>query len=470
MSAPVAPDGLVGTPGTGGAGGPGTPGPRIAGRRGVALLVAVLLAPILFLVGGAFVLSGGSRDAPPAPARPAPGVAEVDAGADPAAGIRALQDRLRRLPDDDAAWAALGFAYVSQARRTADPSYYDLADQALARSLQVRPEGNADALTGQAALANARHDFAIGRDLAEQAVAIDPYDSTAKGVLSDAQLELGEYDAALATLDAMLALAPGVPSFTRASYAYELRGDIEGARSALDRALGIASAPGDTSFVLLYLGELAFNAGDVETASTHYAEGLRRDPSQVALLAGRAKVSVARGDVEAALTDYAEVVQRLPQPTYLVEYGDLLQSLGRTGEAAEQYAVADAVQALFAASGAVPDVETVLYDADHGRAAQALAAAQAQYETRRSVHVQDALAWALHAAGRDAEALEHAVAAQRLGTRNALWDYHRGMIQKELGLIEDARASLMQALDTNPGFSPLHAPIAEAALRSLGSP
>lgn len=434
--------------------------------RRATIVGGILLAPVL-LVGGALLFTKGDvgGSAPPVTAL------EIDVSEEASASalstsITALQDRLRELPEDFSSWSALGFAYVAQARATADPSYYPRAEEAFARVIAEHPD-DADALAGLGALANARHEFATGRDLALQAVAADPYDSTAKGVLADAQLELGEYDEALATLQEMVDLRPGVASFTRISNSFELRGDLEGARYALDRALEISRAPSDASYSLFYLGELAFNSGDYELAAEHYAEGLRRDPENVRILAGQAKVTAARGDMDAAVAAYTEVVERLPQPSYLVEYGELLQSLGRTEEAQEQYDVADAVSKLFTASGVTPDVEVAIYAADHGRPAEALEIAQAQYATRRSVQVEDALAWALHANGRDAEALEHALAAQQLGTRNAVWDYHRGMIQMELGLIEDARASLTLALETSPAFSPLSAPIAQAALQSL---
>jgi tetratricopeptide (TPR) repeat protein len=388
--------------------------------------------------------------------------------ADLATRIGALQGRLDRVPGDHTAWSALGFAYVAQARATADASYYDRADQAFARSLQEQPDENAGALTGQGALANARHDFDAGKDLAEQAVEINAYDSNAKGVLVDALLELGEYDAGLETLQEMVDLRPGVPSLTRVSYSYELRGDPEGATYALDRALSMSAAsPADASFALLLLGQLSWNAGDYEAAARHFGDGLSRDPSSVRLQAARAKNAASRGDVDAALQEYAEVVQALPEPAFLVEYAELLDSLGRPDEAREQYDVADAVSTLFDDAGVVPDIEVVLYDADHGRPEKALETAQTHYETRRSVQVEDALAWALYANGRYDEALEHAEAAQQLGTANALWDYHRGMIQAELGLVDEAVDSLTSALETNPGFSSLHAPRARVMLATL---
>lgn len=436
--------------------------------RRASIVAAFVLAPILLLVGGVAFID--DQQGEPSGSVPAPQVIQVGeaaAAGDVAASVAALQERLRRLPEDWESWTSLGFAYIAQARTTADPTYYPRAEEAFALVLEAQPD-HADALTGQAALANARHEFATGRDLARQALEINSYSSTAKGVLSDSLFELGEYDAALDTLQEMVDLQPGVGSFTRVAFSYELRGDHEGARYSLDRALAVAQSQSETSFVLLYLGELAFNSGDHEGAAAHYADGLRRDSDNVQLLAGQAKVKAALGDVEGALADYDEVVQRLPQPTYLVEYGELLESVERLDEAQEQYDVADAASLLAADAGVETDIEVALYHADHGRPAEALAIAEAQYETRRSVHVEDALAWALHASGRDEEALEHAVAAQQLGTHNALWDYHRGMIQMELGMADAARASLTLALETNPAFSPRHVPLARAALTTLG--
>ena len=323
--------------------------------------------------------------------------------------------------------------------------------------------------TGQGALANARHAFADGRGLAQRAVDLDAFNATAKGVLVDSLLELGEYDAALGVLQEMVDLKPGVASFTRVSYSYELRGDVEGATYALTRALEVAQSAPDIAFVQLQLGDLAYGTGDYATAGSHYADGLRGDPANVPLLAGQARVSAAVGDVDAALAGFAAVVQRLPQLTYLVEHGELLDSVGRADEAQAQYDVVDVEQTLSGAAGVQTDIEVALYDADHGSPADALRVAEAQYATRRSVQVEDALAWALHANGRSAEALPHALAAQQLGTRNALWDYHRGMIQLALGLTDDARASLTAALELHPAFSALHAPLARTALNGLGA-
>ena len=386
---------------------------------------------------------------------------------DAASTIRALQTRLKSFPSDWSAWSDLGALYTASARLTADPSYYAKADGAFATSLKIRPLDNASALTGKAALAASRHDFSGALTLSQTSEKLDSYNSTNLGVMFDALSELGRYPEAFTVLQRMVDLKPGVASYARVSYSYELRGDNEGAKFALTRALEVSQRPADTAFVRQYLGELAFNSGDLDTAEKHFDQGLRGDPAWVPLLAGRARVEAARGQSEKALRDWAEVTTRLPQPTYLIEYADLLASLGRESEAEVQYAIVGAVAKLFRAQGANVDLELALFDADQGRGSEALATAKAEQARRQGIHVEDAYAWSLHAVGQDEQALVHAKAAAHLGMRNALFFYHRGIIEKSLGQRTAAIASLRQALKINPHFSPLQVPLAKKALAQL---
>ena len=118
----------------------------------------------------------------------------------------------------------------------------------------------------------------------------------------------------------------------------------------------------------------------------------------------------------AAAADYRQVVERLPAPEHLVAFGELLEATGQVQDAEEQYAVVRATQQLYAANGQDVDSELALFEADHGDPATAVRLAARAYATRPdSVHVQDAYAWALHAAGRSAEALPIARAAARTG-------------------------------------------------------
>lgn len=446
-------------------------------RRIFSVLAAAALAGGAVLAGAALLAPSHVDQSGPAGGRygsptllSAGRVDGVPAGSSAAlaANIAAAQRRLARLPGDWATWAELGVAYVQQARLTADPSYYPKAEGALQRSFEVQPRGNFLGLIGQGALAAARHDFAAALRAGQQAAAIDPYSAAAQGVVTDALIELGRYDEAWVAVQRMVDLRPDTGSLARASYAAELRGDAVRARQLLTDALQLAPSPVDAGFACYYLGELAWNSGDVAGAGRWYGEGLRRAPDYLPLLSGRARVAAAQGRYPAAVADYRVLVARQPQPGYLIEFGDLLAAHGDRAGAAAQYAVVRTEERLFAAQGVNVDLELALFDADHGAPDRALAEARAEYAARRSVAVSDGLAWALHVTGRDAEALPHARAAVRLGTRSALFRYHLGMIEAALGDRAAARRDLAAALTLNPHFSPVQGPRARAALRRLG--
>jgi tetratricopeptide (TPR) repeat protein len=436
---------------------------RPAGRRRGA--VSAIAVGALFLVvslAAAYTATLDRPTAAPAPESSAPAQDSL------AASIRAAQQRLARVPRDYATWASLGVAYVEQARITADPTYYAKAEGALRQSLQLSPDGNDAALSGLGALQNARHDFAAAAASAGQALEINPYSATAWGVLTDARTQLGDYAGATAAIARMVRLRPGVASFTRASYDAELHGDLTAARSGLEQALSLAQAPADEAYCRAYLGALAFSVGDLAEAARQYAAGLAADPGNSQLLQGRARVHAARGEVDQAVADYQNVVNARPLPENVVEFGDYLESVGRHDQARQQFALLGTLRRLFAANGVQDDLTLALYAADHGDPGTAVPAAEAEFARRQNVDSQDALAWALHSAGRDAEALPHAQAATSIGGDNALFLYHRGEMEAALGLTDRARASLAAALDTNPYFSPRYAGAARAQLDHLG--
>lgn len=438
------------------------------GRFSGTIMIVVALSVLMLAGGAALTRSGPVPDT--SPGRTAAGQVGIlsTAQGDLTDVIGSLQNRLRDVPGDHPAWASLATVYVQQAAISGDPTYYARAEGAIERSLEIEPEDNAAALTATAALAAARHDFEAARRAARTSQRINPYSGANQGVLADALQQLGRYDQAERELQRMLDLQPGVPSFTRASYAYELRGKMRPARRALERALDMATRPSDQAYCLLYLGELAWRLGDLDRADRHYRRGLRLDPSYTSLLAGRAKVAAARGDVATAIRLHRSVVRRVPTPSHLIGYADLLRSLGRTKEARRQEAVVDATASLFRAEGVSVDLEFALFLADRGRAEAALRAARSAWRTERSVDAADAYAWALHVAGRHRDAMQYALTAARLGTRDAKFAFHRGMIEMALGRHDAARASLRRALEINPHFSPLLAPRARRALDRLG--
>jgi len=426
------------------------------------LLIILGLAVALLAIGAVALRPRGG------PARPASTeVGAADAGStvdEVSRSIAAARNRLERVPGDWTTWAELGMAYVQQARITGDPSNYARGEEALNKSLQVRPADNALALTGLGALAAARHDFAAALDFGNSSLTVDPYKAATHGVVADALVELGRYPESLEAIQKMVDLRPDTSSYARASYSFELRGDVANARDIMDRALTAATGPADAAFALEHLAGLAFDNGDLATARSHVDDGLRRFRGHPPLLALRGKIAAARGDTAAAVADYRAALAKLPQPAYAAELGDLLAATGDMAGAEQQYALVRASAALLREQRVDVDTELAVFAADHGDPGGALSAAQAAYGKRPSIFVADALAWALHANGRDTEALQYADQALKLGTRNATLLYHRGAIRAAAGDKAGASADLSAALALNPQFSPRHAPEATRLL------
>ena len=421
----------------------------------VATLAALGLGLAMFSVSGLLARPQG-KTAP-----------EPVVSAAPRSNVEVLQERLRRLPNDWTAWSALGSAYLDEAVATGDPAYYDKAEGALQKSVTIHPQENAAALSGQAALAASRHDFTTALELARASQRLNPYSPTNQGVLVDALVELGRYRQAEVELQRMLDLKPSVPAYTRVSYYRELRGDIPGARHALEQADALAFRPTDQAFIARYLSELAFSTGDLQAAREHADSGLRAAPDNASLLAVRAKTRIAAGDLDGGLQDYAASTALVPLSTTIADHAGALRTAGRAAEARQQDVLARTTYQLLRANGSNVDLELAVYEADRGNGPAALAAAQREYRRRVSVHTEDALAWALHAAGQDKAALTHARAAERLSPTNATFAYHRGIIEHSLGMKSAARASLQRALRTNPYFSPTGSAEARRTLQGL---
>ncbi|WP_169814939.1 tetratricopeptide repeat protein [Nocardia crassostreae] len=381
--------------------------------------------------------------------------------------ITAQREQLERFPENAAGWAALGAAYVELARITGDPENYGEAQRALDRSIEIQPEGNAEALFGLGVLANALHNFTAARSYGEQALALRPDSAEVYGVLADAYTQLGEADAATAAVQRMLDLRPGVPSFTRAAYDLELHGRVDDARLALEMALGAAGSADQIAFTRYHLGELAFDSGRLDEAGSQYDAGLVASPENAALLQGQAKIAAARGDSARAIDLYTRVTAISPLPQYRIEFGELLESAGRPDAAADEYREVTDQQTALATQGVVEYLDAALFAADHGDPNEAVRLAKLEYDRRQSILTADALAWSLHKAGRNDEAIGYAEQAAALGWRSATLTYHRGMILAALGQTDRAVDTLTDALLINPHFSPLYAPRAQQTLDSL---
>ncbi|MFF7972829.1 tetratricopeptide repeat protein [Streptomyces sp. NPDC007905] len=395
---------------------------------------------------------------------------------DLAALIGQQESRVRAQPQDARAWAVLGSAYVERGRRSADAANYAKAERALLTSMEVRGSGNAEALGGLAALANARRDFPAAKRYGEQALKLAPKRWTAYPPLIDAYNGLGDYKAARSALDKLMGLRAGAAArpavMARASAVYRDRGWREDAVAQLTDAAAAARTPAEQAAYLTGLGQLAWERGDREDALRHFEAAVRLDPDQRTARSGKGRALAALGRTDEALTAYRTALAKQPDPQDTLELGELYESLGQFSSARQQYdLMRERVRR--AADGGV-DEELLIgqFEADHGDAQDAVLRLEEEWQRQPAIEVADALGWALHRAGDDQEALKYASIATDKdkggGVRSALYTFHRGMIERELEQYGPARRHLQEALRINPYFSPLRVPTAQAALRELG--
>lgn len=385
--------------------------------------------------------------------------------------IADLQARIARMPANARAHTSLGALYLQKARESGDPAYYTRAEAAYTKANELDPN-DADNLVGLGTLALARHRFDDALIFGYRARTLNPYKAAALGVIGDAQVELGRYEEAADTFQAMVDLRPDLASYARVSYIRELNGDMPGAIEMMQKAVD-TGAPGTEAFAWtrVQLGHLHFNNGNLSLAEREYEHTLFELPNYLHARAGLARIRAARGDYELAVSLYEQITKQMPLPEYVIALADVYHAAGKEIEAKETEALVQVMDKLYRDNGVNTDVEMALFSADHDldlpgtveRARRALS-------IRPGIHGHDALAWALYKNGQYEEAMAASDRALRLGTRDALMRYHAGMIALKLGQPDRARAFLREAITQNPSFSLLYADEARQTLALLERP
>ena len=434
--------------------------------RLIVLVTVAALAAAVTLLGGAF---RGSHSPAAQAASPAGAArALTDAGlavGDTATLLSQLQDRLRADPRDARGYALLGLAYQQRARETGDPTYYPRSERVLRRALRLAP-ADAVSIGGLGSLALSRHRFREALGLGRRALRLAPGSARTYGVIGDSLVELGRYDEAFRAFDTMAQLRPSLAAYARVSYARELLGRPQDAIAAMRLAVeAAANQPEAIAWARVQLGKLYWSTGQLGPAAREYRGALAAFPGYAYAFDALAQVESARGHTRRAIALETRAVDAIPLPQFVGLLGDLYAAHGQRAQERRQYALIGVIQRLLVANGVKTDLETALFDVDHGiRLRHAVALARAARADRPSIDGDDVLAWALARNGRCGEAAAYSRRALRLGTQDALKLFHRGMIERCLGNRTAGAAFLRRALTLNPHFSVLWAPVARRAL------
>src|SRR5262249_44692029 len=233
---------------------------------------------------------------------------------------------------------------------------------------------------------------------------------------------------------------------------------IRAMKLAIDAATGAAEP---TAWTHVQLGKLYWNHGRLDDAAREYRMALAVFPGYAYGLDALAQVLAAKGEYRQAIRLERQAVDLIPLPQYVTALGDLYRVTGHLVLAQRQYDLIGAIEKLLNANGVKTDLEIALFQVDHGISIRhALVRARIAQAERPSIDGDDVLGWALARNGHCGEALGYSMRALRLGTQDALKFFHRGMIERCLGRTAAAGTWFQRALDLNPHFSVLWAPVA----------
>ncbi len=391
--------------------------------------------------------------------------------------IHKAQSRVAANPGDAGAYAELGAAHFQRARETGDVSEYELAEEALNKSLDIVSTDftAGEPLASLAEVCMGEHRFADALTYSQKALALGSGDVSPFAIVGDAYADMGEYDKAakayarLTPRDMTLAPRAAYARDSRLAYLSFISGDTLGAIALMQTAVtegAAAQLPSENLAWLYYeLGEFLTQDGDTAAADSAYMTALTTHPGDYRALAALGKLRGNNGRYDEAIELYSRAIAVVPMPIFVAELGDLYAKAGNINEAKKQYKLVEYMGLLGHINQVLHNRDLALFYADHDmKLAESLDLARRELEVRHDVYSWDALAWALYKSGKYTEAWDASHKALQFGTKDSLLLFHAGMIMEHAGSHDQAAKLLSQALETNPHFHLLYSAQAEKEL------
>ncbi len=368
--------------------------------------------------------------------------------------------------DSAKSYNKIAAGFIRQARETGDFSLNTKAENAIEKAIELEPE-NFDSVKLKASLHLTFHRFAEALELGTKLDNENPNNSFVYGVLTDANVELGNYAEAVKFAQKMVDLKPNMSSYTRVAYLRSLHGDSVGAIESYRLATRIAD-PQDLeaqAWCNVHSGDEFYKIGNFIEAEKSYDTALKIFPNYAAAYVGKAKVRAVDNDFETAIRFFTEAQNRVPLTETVVLLGDVYAKTGNADKAKQQYELAEVIEQKF---GTTDQRRIAQMHADNDvKLPEALAIAEREHAIRKDIFTADIYAWCLYKNGNLIDAKNIISEALRLKTNEAKFYYHAGMIDKSLGNKKEAERLLKLALQLNPAFDFIQAEKAQTALSEL---
>ncbi len=334
--------------------------------------------------------------------------------------VQELMAKIASKPDDVKLRLQMATIYINEQRITGEHHYYYPAIEKILDGVLSIDPNNFDAKVYKASVKMSLHQFAEAKKLAEEAKAINPDNAYVYGILVDANVELGNYDEAVAMSDKMQVLKPSLESYSRASYLREIYGDYDGAIAAMKLAVQ-AGLPGSEpqSWSRNILGDLYFITNKLKEAEMTYRENLLLRPSYAPSMAGLAKVEAERKNYIRAISLIDSANAIMPSVSYDEQKADVYAAMGEAKLAADKYEEVRKLLQVDANSGHTVSLEMAKVFIKMNQFDSAQKHALAEYSTRpKNIDINKELAWIAYNQKNTVKAKEYLTAAMATGSKN----------------------------------------------------
>jgi tetratricopeptide (TPR) repeat protein len=331
--------------------------------------------------------------------------------------IDEMETMLKERPNDTAASLLLADALLRQARVTADGRLANRAENLLAGILKETP-GHYDALRLLATVYLSQHRFKDALEAGQRARDMRPADAWNYGVIGDASIELGNYDAAFDAFNTMMKMRPNAAAYARVAYARELKGNLRGALQAMEMAVQATTShdPEAQAWYMSHVGELHLRMGNLDEADREFRRAAFVFPDYPFAVVGQGTVFAARGNRSAAMAAFSDQFARTPTLDLAARIGDLHAANGNHVDAERFYQLAEDL-----AGPAMVQTEAALalFLAERDRKLdEAVKIAESVSRNRHDIFTDDAVAWTYYKTGRFDEASAASKRALRTGTKD----------------------------------------------------
>lgn len=217
-----------------------------------------------------------------------------------------LQLNLQKKPADIRSQIALVSLYINEGRVTGDFDYYNAAAMAGISKILDKDPDHFEALTFQSTIFLSEHQFEAALKIAEKVKSLYPYNAYVYGLITDAQVELGNYEEAIKAAEQMISLRPDIRSYSRIAYIREIHGDLNGAVEAMRLAVD-AGAPGEesTEWCRFQIGRLFEHLDDWKAAEEQYQLALKYRLNYAPALNGMGNVAMKHKNYKNAIAFYS---------------------------------------------------------------------------------------------------------------------------------------------------------------------